>query len=78
MTPAQCRAARGLLDWTQATLAGVSGLAVSTVVKFERSETVVAAANVQTMQLANNQLIHWLACRPIAYLGYARKLAMSH
>jgi transcriptional regulator with XRE-family HTH domain len=52
MTPAQCRAARGLLDWTQATLAGAAGLGVSTVVRFERSETVVAAATVQTMQLA--------------------------
>jgi transcriptional regulator with XRE-family HTH domain len=52
MSPAQCRAARGLLDWTQARLAGASGLAVSTVVRFERSETVVPAATVQAVQLA--------------------------
>jgi transcriptional regulator with XRE-family HTH domain len=52
MTPAQCRAARGLLYWTQSRLAGASGLAVSTVVRFERSEKVVPAATVQSMQLA--------------------------
>jgi DNA-binding transcriptional regulator YiaG len=52
MTPAQCRAARGLLDWTQSRLAGASGLAVSTVVRFERNERVVPAGTVQAMQLA--------------------------
>jgi hypothetical protein len=41
-----------LLDWTQARLADEAKVAVSTVVRFERSETVVAAATVQTMQLA--------------------------
>jgi len=50
MTPAQCRAARGLLDWTQAQLAEASGLALATVVKFERSGRAVQA--VQAMQLA--------------------------
>lgn len=37
MTPAQCRAARGLLDWTQTTLADAAGVAVATVTSFERS-----------------------------------------
>jgi len=37
MTPAQCRAARALLDWTQQKLANAAGIAVSTVAGFERS-----------------------------------------
>jgi transcriptional regulator with XRE-family HTH domain len=52
MTPAQCRAARGLLDWTQAQLAEAAGLALATVVKFERSGRAVPAKAVQAMQLA--------------------------
>jgi transcriptional regulator with XRE-family HTH domain len=52
MTPVQCRAARGFLDWTQSRLAGASGLAVSTVVRFERNERVVPTATVQAMLLA--------------------------
>ena len=35
LTPAQCRAARGLLDWTQERLAEQAGLARSTVREFE-------------------------------------------
>jgi len=52
MTPAQCRAARGLLDWTQAKLAEAAGLALATVVKFERSGRAVPAGTVQSIQLA--------------------------
>jgi transcriptional regulator with XRE-family HTH domain len=52
MTPAQCRAARGLLDWTQAKLAEAAGLALATVVKFERSGRTVPARAVQAMRLA--------------------------
>jgi transcriptional regulator with XRE-family HTH domain len=35
ITAAQCRAARGLIDWTQTGLAEKAGLAVSTVKDFE-------------------------------------------
>jgi transcriptional regulator with XRE-family HTH domain len=52
MIPAQCRAARGLLDWTQAKLADASGFAVSTIVKFERSGRAAPAGAIQVMQLA--------------------------
>jgi hypothetical protein len=41
-----------LLDWTQATLARASGLVVSTVVRFERSEAIVPTETVHAMQLA--------------------------
>ena len=48
MTPAQCRAARGLLQWTQAYLAELSKLGISTIADFELerrevSETAQAA-----------------------------------
>ena len=49
MIPAQCRAARGLLDRTQAQLAEAAGLALATVVKFERSGRAMPAKAVQAM-----------------------------
>jgi DNA-binding transcriptional regulator YiaG len=42
MTPAQCRAARSLLDMTQSELANVSQLGLSTVVDFERERRAVS------------------------------------
>ena len=44
MTPAQCRAARALLDWNQTTLGEVASLGLSTVVDFERSRREISAA----------------------------------
>ena len=38
ITPAQSRAARGLLDWTRDKLAECSGVAKRTLVRFEASE----------------------------------------
>jgi transcriptional regulator with XRE-family HTH domain len=52
MTPAQCRAARGLLDWTQQNLAKAAGLLLSPVVRFERGGRAVAAGAVQAMKRA--------------------------
>ncbi len=40
-TPAQCRAARALLNWTQATLAERAGVARKTVADFELGERVL-------------------------------------
>jgi len=37
MNPAQCRAARALLGWTQAKLAKAAAVEVSTVISFEQS-----------------------------------------
>jgi transcriptional regulator with XRE-family HTH domain len=43
MTPAQCRAARALLDWTQPRLAEEAELGLSTVVDYERQRRVVSS-----------------------------------
>ena len=42
MTPAQCRAARAMLDMTQPLLADLAGLGLSTVVDFERDRRQVS------------------------------------
>lgn len=42
ITPAQCRAARSLLDWTQPALATASELGLSTVVDFEKQRRTVS------------------------------------
>lgn len=42
MTPAQCRAARAILDMTQPKLAASAGLGLSTVVDFEKSRRQVS------------------------------------
>jgi transcriptional regulator with XRE-family HTH domain len=52
MTPAQCRAARALLDWTQPQLAAAAGLGLSTVVDFERSRRAVSSDAVDAIRLA--------------------------
>jgi hypothetical protein len=42
MAPAQCRAARALLDWTQPRLASRAEIGLSTVVDFERARRLVS------------------------------------
>jgi transcriptional regulator with XRE-family HTH domain len=42
MSPAQCRAARALLDWSQSELAGAAKVGLSTVVDFERERRAVS------------------------------------
>jgi transcriptional regulator with XRE-family HTH domain len=52
MTPAQCRAARGLIDWSQVKLAEVAAVAVSTVTSFEQSSRVATPERIQAMRAA--------------------------
>jgi transcriptional regulator with XRE-family HTH domain len=52
MTPAQCRAARALLDWTQIALAAAARLGESTVIDFERSRRAVTEASIAAMRRA--------------------------
>jgi transcriptional regulator with XRE-family HTH domain len=50
MTPAQCRAARALLDITQPQLASRAGVGLSTVVDFERERRPVSQEAIARMQ----------------------------
>jgi hypothetical protein len=52
MTPAQCRAARALLDLKQPDLAAAAALGLSTVVDFERERRKVSEEAVAGMQAA--------------------------
>lgn len=52
MTPAQCRAARALLNWTQPQLASQAGLGLSTVVDFEKERRSVSNEAVAAIRSA--------------------------
>ncbi|MCW5692492.1 MAG: helix-turn-helix transcriptional regulator [Pseudolabrys sp.] len=52
ITAAQCRAARGLLDWTQQALANASGVGVVTIRQIESAVTEPRRATLQAIQLA--------------------------
>ena len=61
LSPEQCRAARGLLDWTQERLAARAGVSRSTVRDFERHRHVLHRATecllVNTLQEAGVMLL---------------------
>nr|WP_273511816.1 helix-turn-helix domain-containing protein [Phreatobacter oligotrophus] len=50
MTPAQCRAARALVELTQPKLAEAAGLGLSTVVDFERGRRAVSEDATKAMR----------------------------
>ncbi|PNE13008.1 MAG: XRE family transcriptional regulator [Beijerinckiaceae bacterium] len=52
MTPEQCRAARGWLDWSQDNLASAAHVSLSTVRDFEKSRHVPIANNLAAMEAA--------------------------
>ena len=52
MTPAQCRAARSMLNMMQPDLAEAAGLGLSTIVDFERERRQVSDKATQAIQLA--------------------------
>ncbi|CEJ13400.1 helix-turn-helix protein [bacterium YEK0313] len=52
MTPAQSRAARGLLDWSQAELAVKANLSESTIRDFEKGRRVPTINNLTAIQTA--------------------------
>jgi transcriptional regulator with XRE-family HTH domain len=51
-SPEQCRAARGLLDWSQPKLAEASETSISTVVDFERSRRKMSQEMIQSLRVA--------------------------
>lgn len=52
MTPEQCRAARGWLDWSQDDLASAANVSLSTVRDFEKGRHVPIANNLAAMKAA--------------------------
>jgi len=52
MSPSQCRAARGLLKWTQPKLADVSGIGLSTINRYENETRPPRAEAVRKLQSA--------------------------
>jgi transcriptional regulator with XRE-family HTH domain len=52
MTPAQCRAARALLDLTQPKLASLASLGLSTIVDFERDRRPISQQASEAIQAA--------------------------
>jgi DNA-binding transcriptional regulator YiaG len=52
MTPDQCRAARGWLDWSQPDLASAAHVSLSTVRDFEKGRRVPIANNLAAMKAA--------------------------
>jgi ribosome-binding protein aMBF1 (putative translation factor) len=52
MSPEQCRAARGWLDWSQQDLATRAKVALSTVRDFEKRRRTPIANNLQAMRTA--------------------------
>ncbi|WP_325053415.1 helix-turn-helix domain-containing protein [Sinorhizobium meliloti] len=52
MTPAQCRAARALLDWTQPHLAEAAGVSPSTLRDFESGKRIPIANNLAAIRAA--------------------------
>ena len=52
ITPAQCRAARGLLDWTQDDLSKAAGVGVVTVRQFEAGKAEPRGATLTVLRQA--------------------------
>jgi transcriptional regulator with XRE-family HTH domain len=52
MTPSQCRAARGLLNWTQDEMASAARLSVVTVRNFENEKSTPQRASLDVIQRA--------------------------
>jgi DNA-binding transcriptional regulator YiaG len=52
MTPEQCRAARGWLDWSQERLAAAANVSLSTVRDFEKARRVPIANNLAAIRVA--------------------------
>ena len=52
MTPAQCRAARGLLNWSQEQLAAAANVSATTLRNFERGATIPMPNNMAALSAA--------------------------
>lgn len=52
ITPAQCRASRGLIDMDQATLAAASNVSRNTIVSFEKGQRSPNTNNLEAIRVA--------------------------
>ena len=52
MTPEQCRAARGFLDWSQSDLATAANVSLSTIRDYEKGRRIPIANNLAAMEAA--------------------------
>ena len=50
ITPKQCRAARGLLGWSQQNLSEKAGVSKNTIVSFEREKRTPTAGNLKLLK----------------------------
>lgn len=57
MTSAQMRAARAMLDWSQAKLAEESGVSVETIKRLERMDGAIEATKVATLDAIRKTLV---------------------
>jgi transcriptional regulator with XRE-family HTH domain len=61
MTPAQCRAARGLIDWNQDELASAAGVSVVTIRNFENDKTTPQRATLDVLRRALEHMgVHFI------------------
>ncbi|MFC4731970.1 helix-turn-helix transcriptional regulator [Salipiger abyssi] len=52
LTPAQCRAARGLVNWSQTRLAEEAGVSRATVTSFEAEKRTPIGNNIEAIQVS--------------------------
>lgn len=73
MTPAQCRAGRAWLQWSQADLAAVASVSVPTIARFETGVTAMSHLGLQAIEAAFTraglQPKHWTTQPPIVDLS---------
>ncbi len=55
MTPAQCRAARALIGWSQTSLANAAGMGLSTIVDHEKERRTISPDAVLAIRAALEQ-----------------------
>lgn len=87
MSPAECRAARAFLDWSQSALAENAGIGVSTLRKFELGITVMTRNNMRAVTEAFDRGGVWILDRndcgpgivaaPFRFRGYSSDVGLN-
>jgi transcriptional regulator with XRE-family HTH domain len=78
MTPGQCRAARGLLKWTQPRLADASGIGLSTINRYENETRPPREAAVERLKQAlENAGVEFIPANAAAGVGVRLKTSAA-